>query len=104
MKNIKFLNRIKKGITTKDKNAEIYLFGSRARGDFHPDSDWDILVLTDIKKITFDLEKEFRDPIFDIELETGEVISLLVYSKKDWETKQNISPLFMNIRNEGMRI
>ncbi len=104
MKNIKFLNRIKKGITTKDQNAEIYLFGSRARGDFHPDSDWDILVLTDEKIITFDLEKEFRDPIFDIELETGEVISLLVYSKKDWEAKQNISPLFMNIRNEVMRI
>lgn len=26
--------------------VEIWIFGSRARGDHHPDSDWDILVVT----------------------------------------------------------
>ncbi|MBM3158031.1 MAG: nucleotidyltransferase domain-containing protein [Chloroflexi bacterium] len=26
---------------------QCFLFGSRARGDFHPDSDWDIFVLVD---------------------------------------------------------
>lgn len=34
------------------KGSTLYLYGSRARGDFHEDSDWDLLVL---------LNKEQRD-------------------------------------------
>ena len=34
--------------------STILLFGSRARGDERPDSDWDILVLLDKEKITAD--------------------------------------------------
>ena len=98
------LNRIKSGIIGKDPNAEIYLYGSRARGDNRKDSDWDILVVSSREKVNFDYESDLRDPIIDIELETGEVISLLVYSKSDWRKKQISSPLFENVKNEGIKI
>jgi len=98
------LHRIKAGITNKDPNAEVYLYGSRARGDNHADSDWDILVITSKDKITFDYESDLRDPIFDLELETSEVISLLVYSKSDWVNKMAFSPLFSNVKKEGLKI
>lgn len=98
------LHRIKAGITNKDPNAEIYLYGSRARGDNRVDSDWDILVITSRDKITFEYESDLRDPIFDIELESGEVISLLVYSKSDWLNKMAYSPLFLNVKKEGIKI
>lgn len=29
------------------KGAEVILFGSRARGDAHDDSDWNVLILLD---------------------------------------------------------
>jgi len=88
----------------RDPKAEIYLYGSRARGDNQTDSDWDILVITPRERVTFDYESDLRDPIFDIELETGEIISLIVYSKKDWINKMPYSPLFLNVTKEGIKI
>jgi len=98
------LNRIKSGIIDQDPKAEIYLYGSRARGDNRPDSDWDILVITPRNKVTFDYESNLRDPIYDIELESGQIISLIVYSKADWINKMPFSPLFSNVQKEGIKI
>ncbi len=98
------LYKIKTGIAAKDPDAELYLYGSRARGDNRKNSDWDILVITSRDKVTFDYELDLRDPIFDIELESGESISLLVYSKSDWINKMPFSPFFANVKKEGIRI
>lgn len=97
------LDKIKVGVLEIDPDAEIYLYGSRARGDNREDSDWDILVITP-KNVTFEYENELRDPIYDIELESGQIISLLVYSKQDWKTRMPYSPLFSNVKKEGIRI
>jgi len=98
------LNKIKSGIKSKDPEADIYLYGSRARGDNNINSDWDILIITPKEKITLEYESDIRDPIFDLELNSGEVISILVYSRSDWQKKKSISPLFMNVSKEGIRI
>lgn len=97
-------NRIRTAIKNIEPGAEIFLFGSRARGDHRAESDWDVLVVSPKREITIDYELKLRDPILDLELETGEVISLLVYSKSDWRTKQKISPLFYNVSNEGIQL
>ena len=104
MERSEILRRIRKGIIKHDPKAEIYLYGSRARGDNRKDSDLDILVISPNEKITFDYESELRDPILDIEIDSGEVISLLVYSKSDWIGQQAVSPLFKNVSKEGIRI
>ena len=104
MKRDELLKRIKSGIQEKDPKAEIYLFGSRARGDNRTDSDWDLLIISPREKITFDYESDLRDPIIDLELEFGETISLLVYSKQDWKNKMAFSPLFRNVKREGIKI
>jgi uncharacterized protein len=104
MEQQEIIRRIKSGISAKDPKAEIYLYGSRARGDNRQDSDWDILVITPQNKITFDYEYNLRDPIIDLELDSGQVISVLVYSKSDWTTKMPHTPLFLNIKREGIKI
>ena len=104
MERIELLNKINTGITTKDPKAEVYLYGSRARGDNHKDSDWDILVISSKDKITFDYELDLRDPIVDIELESGEIISLLVYTKSYRLNQLAHSPLFSNVKKEGIKI
>jgi len=48
---------IRQAVNQVDDMAEVILFGSRARGDEHQGSDWDILVLTDDP---VDLEKEMK--------------------------------------------
>ena len=83
---------IRKYIDTIDPKAEVILYGSRARGDERQDSDWDILILTDYDSY-LTTEKNFRNKLYDLELETGEVFSVFVYSKNDWQTKQNYTIL-----------
>lgn len=86
-----------------DPKAEVILYGSRARGDDRPDSDWDILILTDYP-VNLNKERVFRDNLYDLELETGEPFSVFVYSKNDWTSKQRITPFYNNVIREGVKI
>jgi predicted nucleotidyltransferase len=92
---------ILKTIHLIDPNAEVILYGSRARGDERSDSDWDILILTD-DTVDIQEERKFRDKLYDLELETGESFSIFAYSKNNWETKQRITPFYQNVTREGI--
>ncbi len=91
-------------ILKKDSQAEVYLFGSRARGDNRPDSDWDILILVDDEKVTLDTEDKFRDDLYNLELEYGQVISTFIYTKKYWQNILFYSPLYESVIQEGIRL
>ncbi len=92
---------IKKNILEIDKNAEIILYGSRARGDDNEDSDWDIIVLTDYP-VNFKIESKFVNHLYKLELELEQIFSIFVYYKKDWHTKQRITPFYHNVKKEGV--
>jgi len=94
---------IRQKISEIDPDAEVILYGSRARGDNKKDSDWDILVLTDYP-VDRNKEREFRDHIYDLELLTGESFSVFVYSRTDWNTIQRISPFYHNVMEEGISL
>ena len=94
---------IKQAVGRIDSNAQIILYGSRARGTERVDSDWDILILTDYP-VDIVKERVFRNALYDLELETGEPFSVFVYSKIDWDTKLIITPFYVNVTNEGVRI
>ena len=98
------LNRIIRVVNDNAPDSEVYLYGSQARGDSNKLSDWDLLILLNKKKLTFDFETKFMDDFYEIELETGEIISPLIYSKMDWSTNHTITPLYDNIEKEGVRI
>ena len=95
------LKKIKQCIEVVEPQAEIILFGSRARGDERPTSDWDILILTPYP-IDLKGEQKFRHKLFDIELEYGQAISTFVYSRSDWDTRHHITPLYQSIKREGI--
>ncbi len=95
------LKKIKEIVQEKEPSAKIYLYGSRSRGTARPDSDWDILILLDKDKISLDEERDITYPLYDLEFDTGEVISPIIYSEKDWNTKYNITPFYKNIMQEG---
>jgi uncharacterized protein len=94
---------IKEKIQAIEPNAEIILFGSRARGDAKLDSDWDILILVS-GVVNLKREQLFRHQLFELELEFGQAISTFVYSKKDWNKRHFMTPLYKNIKNEGVTI
>jgi len=94
---------IRQNISEIDPDAQVILYGSRARGNAKSDSDWDILVLTDYP-VDNHKEKTFRDHLYELELQTGEPFSIFVYSKQDWNTKQRITPYYVNVTSKGIQL
>lgn len=95
-------DKIKQTITNAEPDACVILYGSRARGDAHDSSDWDVLILLKRHNVSLKDEQFFRHLLYNIELETGAVISTNVYSNDYWNNKMSITPLFNNIRKEGV--
>jgi len=60
---------VRNSISSIDPNAEVILYGSRARGDERIDSDWDILILTDYP-VNLQTKRISRDKLYDLELVT----------------------------------
>jgi predicted nucleotidyltransferase len=98
------LDSITKAIHSKDPSAHAYLFGSRARRDNRPDSDWDILILINDRTVTSEIEDDFRDVLYPIELESGQIISVFIYPKSFWEENLRYSPLYKSVKKEGIKI
>lgn len=96
--------QIKKIILNIDHSATAILYGSRAKGNAGPDSDWDILILVNKPKVSLKDEQAFRHNLYELELKTGQPISTFVYSLQDWNDKLSITPLYQNIQREGLVI
>ena len=100
--NIAIIRKIKEAVTKIDSSVQLILFGSRARGNAKNNSDWDLLILVNKQKVTVKDEELFRDKLYDLALATEQAISTLVYSKKDWDSKLSVTPLYENIKREGI--
>ena len=98
------LKRIKETIVKLEPAAEVILYGSRARNDFGEYSDWDFLILVDGEVDTTRTDR-IRHALYEIEWDTGEVISSIVRSKQTWNSpKYQVIPLHKAIDAEGIRI
>ena len=97
----KILTQLKKIVTEQEPKAKIYLYGSRSRGTANSNSDWDLIILLKDDKITPDVEQKITNPLYDLEFDTGEVISPMIYSEKEWNTKYKITPFYQNVMREG---
>jgi len=100
----KIVKRIKQKVHETEPAARIILFGSYARGDCNKDSDIDMLILLDKEVITFDDEVKIKYPLYDIEIETGFIISPIVLSRTDWKSRHQTTPFYSNVEREGVEI
>ena len=96
------LNQIKRIVKDKEPSAKIYLYGSRSRGTAKDNSDWDLLILLNKDDISNEVEREITYPLYDLEFETGEVISPMIYSEKEWNSKYKVTPFYQNVMREGI--
>jgi predicted nucleotidyltransferase len=82
---------------------EIYLFGSRCREDWRPDSDYDILIV--VKKKDKELVSRFYDAVIDILLDTGKLISLKIFTIFEFNRLKSIpTPFMRHIITEGIKL
>lgn len=102
LKKNNILSRIKEIVSTTEPEATIILYGSYARGEQKEGSDIDILILVNKEKITYSDEKRIKYPLYELEFETGTLISPIVFSHDDWEIRHKITPFYKNVKKEGI--
>jgi len=79
----------------------MYLFGSRSRDDWRPDSDYDILIVFD-KKDREIINKLYYS-VIDILIETGKLISLKIFTYSEFNRLKSIpTPFIKNVIVEGI--
>ncbi len=97
----KLLSRVKAAVKETEPTATLILFGSYAREDYDENSDLDLLVLIDKENVIGTDQKRIAYPLYDIEFETGTLISPMVFSKKEWESRKGKTPFHENVSREG---
>ena len=107
---VRVVNEIEKGmlldlkdiIAHYDSQAEIVLYGSAARGQRRPDSDYDVVVITD-RKLSPQEERDLDRDVYGLQLERGAVLSVMVYAKEQWMNPVfQASPYKRNVIREGI--
>lgn len=84
-------------------SARVILYGSRARGDAHPNSDWDVIIIVDEPKVDFQSFMSLGNPLYDIADENDIEINPIIYTKSQW---QNSKPTLFkhNVMKEGIEL
>lgn len=81
--------------------AEVWFFGSRARGDYAPDSDYDVLIVLD------NGDSQMRDDVrllaARVSLEHDVLINTHVLSRERWEKlAREKAPYWRNVQTGGI--
>lgn len=85
-----------KQVLTKD--AHLLLYGSRARGDYHEGSDWDLLVLLNRPQEASDFQN-IAYPIMELGFDMGEYFSVQTYSQEEWKA-MSFLPYYKNVEQD----
>jgi len=80
------------------EGASLWLYGSRARGDARPDSDYDLLVLIDKDTVSPEVDSAAYD-ICLMGYDYGVEINPHIYPKRKWMA-QTFSPFYKNVEQD----
>jgi len=64
--------------------SALYLYGSRARGEARPDSDWDLLLLLNKEALAKDDFEKYSYPFVEMGWDLGQDIRPHSYTRAEW--------------------
>lgn len=98
------LERCRETVRELVPDADVILYGSRARGDAGRESDYDLLVLVNAS-VDWALEDRIRQHLYALELESGAVLTVTAYNRSDWRSPlYRAMPFNRNIEQEGIML
>ena len=74
--------------------ARMLIYGSKARGDDHPDSDLDVLLV--VRNDAAHLKRRLRRIGYELAATSEAVPSLLAYTEDEWESRKKRSVPFQH--------
>lgn len=84
-------------------SGRLWLYGSRARGDAQPDSDWDLLILLDKPHIEQRDYDEVLYPFTYLGWDMGESISPVLYTREEWD-RCAFLPFHKNVEHDKVEL
>lgn len=97
------LSTIKSIVQEEVPDAKIFLFGSRATGKVHEESDWDILAITSIK-VSRELKNSIREKLYPPFGADYFFVDLTLVNKNDWFESPSYYVLRQSIKNQVLEI
>ena len=80
------------------QGSHLLLYGSRARGDYRENSDWDLLVLLNKKEQWTDFDT-ISYPIMELGFDLGQYFSVHTYSQTEWDNMKFL-PFYKNVEQD----
>jgi len=104
MKRDELIEQIRQAVYEVEPDSEIILYGSRSRGNALSESDWDFLILVD-GPLSDERTDRIRHRLYEIEWESGEVISSIVRNREEWDSDlYQAIPFHQRVQQEGIRL
>ncbi len=95
--------RLQSDISKVDGVTRVVLFGSRARGDFNGNSDYDILVVMD--QMDIKVKNEIIHVLHEIEMDYDIPLSPVIRTENEYQKNRQMGSRFItNIENDGIII
>jgi uncharacterized protein len=95
--------RLLDGLDPSIEVVRAYAYGSRVRGNAEPGSDLDLLV--ELREVTRPAKRQILDRAWELSLEQGYVISVVIVSQEAFEQGPlSASEFAQNVRHEGIEI
>jgi predicted nucleotidyltransferase len=83
-------------------DATLILYGSAARGERDPESDYDVLILLN-SPLSKELDEELDTAIYALELDREAVLSTFLVTQKQWNQPRVVgSPYRRNVEREAV--
>ena len=86
-----------------DAVKEMVIYGSKARGQAHADSDLDVLLI--VKNDAAALKRDLRWIGYLLAAKTDVLTSILAYTEKEWEGRRRSGSTFRKaVERDGVRV
>ena len=100
----RLLADLKRTVLERLPDATLFLYGSAARGERGPESDYDVLVLTKAP-LPMPERQLLEDAVYDLELAHEVVISTMFVSDDQWNLPlMTASPFHRNIERKAVML
>ena len=76
--------------------GSVWLYGSRARGTAHEDSDWDLLILLDKDSVDATDYQQIARPFTELGWAVDALIVPQIYTHKEWD-QMSYMPYYKNV-------
>ncbi|MHA1187552.1 MAG: nucleotidyltransferase domain-containing protein [Candidatus Heimdallarchaeota archaeon] len=86
----------------QDKVCQVILYGSQAKDTTTHESDVDLLIVVDESLDPFSVREQLSDLLWDIFMDEGELISVVVLPEKFYANYK--SAFILNVKKEGIAI